>query len=196
MWGVTAAGTTALSAEAVLWGCAEGNGRGDDMRMRIGVVVAAAFIVASCAAEAPTGPPYRTDASVRMLMANMVDPAADLVWDAVGTIVDYSGEDHWEPETEEEWLAVRYGAMSIIEAGNLLMMDTRARDQEQWIRLSEGMMDAGMLAFQAAESEDADLVFALGEDVYNSCNNCHMLYWIDDEDRGRSIEPPPAGSAP
>lgn len=166
------------------------------MRTRIGLVVAAALMVASCAEEAPTGPPFRTDTTVRMLMANMVDPAADLVWDAVGTIIDYDGENHWEPETEEDWLAVRYGAMSMVEAGNLLMMDTRARDQDQWIRLSEGMMDAGALAFEAAVAEDADRLFALGETVYDSCNNCHMLYWIDDADRGRVRAASPDGPAP
>ena len=166
------------------------------MRTKIGLMVSAALMVASCAADAPTGPPFRTDATVQMLMANMVDPAADLVWDAVGTIVDNSGENHWEPETEEDWILVRYGAMSIIEAGNLLMMESRARDQDQWIRLSEGMMDAATLMFQAAEAEDADLVFALGGDVYNSCNNCHMLYWVDDADRGRSVESSSGGAAP
>ena len=158
------------------------------MRTKLGLIVAAATRVASCAADAPTGPPFRTDATVQMLMANMVDPAADLVWDAVGTIVDADGENHWEPETEEDWIAVRYGAMSMIEAGNLLMMETRARDQDQWIRLSEAMMDASTLMFEAAEVEDADRVFALGEEVYTTCNNCHMLYWIDDADRGRAIE--------
>ena len=166
------------------------------MLRKIGLMVSVALMVASCAADAPTGPPFRTDATVRMLMAHMVDPAADLVWDAVGTIIDNSGENHWEPETEEDWIAVRYGAMSIIEAGNLLMMDTRARDQAQWIQMSEAMMDAGMLMFQAAESEDPDLVFALGEDVYNSCNNCHSVYWVDDADRGRAIDLSSGGGAP
>ncbi len=165
------------------------------MRTKIVLIVAAASMVASCAADAPTGPPFRTDATVQMLMANLVDPAADLVWDAVGTIVDYSGENHWEPVTEEDWIAVRYGAMSMIEAGNLLMMETRAVDQGQWIRFSEAMTDAGLLMFQAAEDEDADRVFALGEAVYNSCNNCHQLYWVDDADRGRAIESP-GGAAP
>ena len=64
------------------------------MRTKIGLIVAAASVVAACAADAPTGPPFRTDATVRMLMANLVDPAADLVWDAVGTIVDVNGENH------------------------------------------------------------------------------------------------------
>ena len=166
------------------------------MRTKIGLIVAAAIMVASCAADAPTGPPFRTDATVRMLMANLVDPAADLVWDAVGTIIDVNGENHWEPVTEEDWISVRYGAMSMIEAGNLLMMETRARDQDQWIRFSEAMMDAGMLMFQAAEAEDAERVFALGEDVYNACDNCHQLYWVDDADRGRAIEPSSGGAAP
>ena len=166
------------------------------MRTKIGLIVVAAVTVASCAADTPTGPPFRVDATVRTLMANLVDPAADLVWDAVGTIVDYDGENHWEPETEEDWISVRYGAISMIEAGNLLMMETRARDQDQWIRFSEAMMDAATLMFEAAEAEDADRVFALGEDVYNSCNNCHSLYWVDDADRGRSIDLSADGATP
>ena len=49
---------------------------------------------------------------------------------------------------------------------------------------------------EAAEAEDADRVFALGEEVYTACNNCHMLYWVDDADRGRAIESPSGGAAP
>ena len=79
--------------------------------------------------------------------------------------------------------------MAIAEASNLLMMENRARDQDQWIRLSERMADAGMEMFAAAAAEDADLVFDLGETVYESCNTCHSLYWVDDADRGRAIAP-------
>ncbi|MEO2196387.1 MAG: hypothetical protein ABGY72_09895, partial [bacterium] len=89
------------------------------MRTRMGLVVAAALVTASCGTEAPAGPPFRTDTGVGMLMANMVDPAADLLWDAVGTVIDETGETHWEPETEEEWLQVRLGAMTIAETANL-----------------------------------------------------------------------------
>jgi hypothetical protein len=159
------------------------------MRTRMGLVVAAALIAASCAEDAPAGPPFRTETSVRMLMANMIDPAADLLWDAVGTVIDETGETHWEPETEEDWLQVRLGAMTIAETANLLMMDDRARDQEQWIEMSQGMADAAMLAFAAAEAEDAEEIFDLGETVYNSCNACHGLYWVDDADRGRAVAP-------
>ncbi len=159
------------------------------MRTRTAIVAAAALLAASCGGEPPAGPPFRTDNNVSVLMANMLDPAADLLWDAVGTVLDETGETYWEPETEEDWLQVKLGAMALAESANLLMMENRARDQDQWIRMSEAMADAAMLAFEAAEAEDPQRIFDLGEVVYESCNNCHTLYWVDDEDRGRTIEP-------
>ncbi len=159
------------------------------MRTRVVWVVLTAVIAAGCGGggEAPAGPPFQTDRSVRMLMANMLDPAADLLWDAVGTVVDENGEDYWEPETEEDWLQVRLGAVALAESANLLIMDGRARDEDQWVELSQAMADAAMEAFAAAEAEDPQLVFDLGETVYQTCNNCHSVYWVDDADRGRAI---------
>ena len=159
------------------------------MRTRTAIVAAAVVLAGSCGGEAPAGPPFRTDNTVQMLMANMLDPAADLLWDAVGTILDETGETYWEPETEEDWLQVRLGAVALAEASNLLIMEGRARDQDQWIRLSQDMADAAMLAFDAAAAQDPDRIFDLGEVVYETCNNCHTLYWVDDADRGRAIEP-------
>ncbi len=159
------------------------------MRTRIAIVAAAALFAASCGGEPPAGPPFRTDNTVSVLMANMLDPAADLLWDAVGTVIDETGETYWEPETEEDWLQVKLGAMALAESANLLMMENRARDQDQWIRLNEAMADAAMLAFEAAEAEDPQRIFDLGEVVYETCNNCHTLYWVDDLDRGRAVEP-------
>ena len=159
------------------------------MRTRTAIVAAAALLAGSCGGEPPAGPPFRTDNTVQMLMANMLDPAADLLWDAVGTVLDETGETYWEPETEEDWLQVRLGAVALAEASNLLIMEGRARDQDQWISLSQAMADAAMLAFDAAAAQDAQRIFDLGEVVYESCNNCHTLYWVDDAARGRAIEP-------
>ena len=158
------------------------------MRTRVVCVVLTAVIAVGCGGtEAPAGPPFSTDRSVQMLMANMLDPAADLLWDAVGTVVDENGENHWQPETEEDWLQVRLGAIALAEAANLLIMEGRARDQGQWVELSQAMADAAMEAFAAAEAEDPQLGFDLGESVYETCNNCHSVYWVDDADRGRAI---------
>ena len=142
-------------------------------------VLAGAVLTAGCASE-PSGPPLEPVADVAQLMRNILDPAADAVWDSSGTIITAE-----EPETDEDWAVVINGAMTIAEGANLLMIGDRARDQEGWMQLSLGMSEAAMLVHEAAEARDAQRVFDLGETLYRSCDRCHNLYWVGDEDRGR-----------
>ena len=157
------------------------------MRTTWGLVLVAAFLMTGCAAEPPPGPPLDLRHNTRDLMAGMIDASADALWDSVGTVWDENGETHWEPETEEEWLAVTGAAMALIESGNLLMLGSRARDTEQWYVYSQEMIDAAAVALEAAEARDPQRVFDSGEVVYNACNNCHNIYWVGDEQRGRAI---------
>ena len=156
------------------------------MRTICGLVLAGALLTAGCAEE-PVGPPLDMRHTTRDLMAGMIDASADALWDAVGTVWDENGENHWEPETEEEWLAVTGAAMTLIESGNLLMLGSRARDTDQWLRFSQEMIDAAAVALEAAEARDPDRIFDSGEVVYNACNNCHNIYWVGDEQRGRTV---------
>lgn len=148
------------------------------------IVLASTFFIVGCGSE-DMGPPLNPVADVSQLMTMILDPAADAVWDSVGTVITAEGRDYWEPETDEEWATVANGAMTLIEGANLLMIGERARDQDGWMQLSRSMADAGMLMHDAAEARDADLVFELGEAVYRTCDSCHNLYWVGDEDRGR-----------
>ena len=58
-------------------------------------------------------------------------------------------------------------------------------DQDTWMRMTQGMIDSGQRMLEAVDARDVEAVFALGEDVYNSCDSCHNLYWVGDTDRGR-----------
>ena len=155
--------------------------------MRYGVLLLSGLLVTGCAAEEPTGPPFDMRHDVRDLMAGLIDPAADGLWDAVGTVLDADGEHYTAPETEEDWIAVRASAMTLIEAGNLIMMGDRPVDDGQWMQYAQDMIDAAAVALAAAEAEDPDAVFDVGESGYNSCNACHAIYWIGDEQRGRTV---------
>ena len=150
------------------------------------VLLGAGLLLTGCAAEEPVGPPLDMRHDVRQLMAGLIDPAADSLWGAVGTVLDADGEHYTAPETEEDWIAVQASAMTLIEAGNLIMMGDRPRDEDGWMRHSQDMIDAAAIMLEAAEREDADAVFDLGETVYNTCNACHSIYWVVYEDRGRS----------
>ncbi len=158
------------------------------MRFTAGSVLIVALLLTGCGApEPPPGPPLDMRHDTRDLMAGMIDASADALWDAVGTVLDEEGETYWEPETEEEWLAVTGAAMTLMESGNLLMIGTRKRDDEGWIEYSQQMIDASAIALDAAQRRDSQAIFDVGEIVYNSCNNCHSLYWVGDEQRGREI---------
>jgi len=159
--------------------------------MRIGacVLLIGSAMLAGCAPEAEELP-FRPVANVSQLMSAMIDPAADVVWDAVGTIITEDMVEHWEPETDEEWAAVLRGAVTLTESANLLMIGDRARDQDTWMRMSQAMVAAGQRAVEAAENQDVEAIYAVGEAVYNACDQCHNLYWVGDADRGRAPEGP------
>ena len=157
------------------------------MRQISALLPAALLLIAGCAAEPPPGPPLDMRHTTQELMAGMIDASADALWDAVGTVWDENGEQYWQPESEEDWLAVTGAAMTLVESGNLLMLGDRVRDEDQWMRFSQEMIDAAAVALEAARARDPDGVFDSGEVVYNSCNNCHSLYWVGDEQRGRTI---------
>lgn len=157
--------------------------------MRDKVVLALTLGLAAACGE-PSGPPFKPMADVKGVMVSIVDPAADVLWDSVGTVISEEGVDEWYPETDEEWATVRNAAVVITEAGNLLMIGERARDNELWMEMSRGLIDAGAAAVAAADTRNPDEVFAVGETIYRACDQCHGHYWIDDTDRGRIRETP------
>jgi hypothetical protein len=109
-------------------------------------------------------------------MSSILEPAADVYWDAVGTIEDAKGVVEVAPSTDEEWAAVRNSAYVVAEGGNLLMMTGRARDHDDWMTLSKALVDVGQRAIAAAESKNAKAVFDVGAEVYDACVACHAKY--------------------
>jgi hypothetical protein len=141
-------------------------------------LVAAGFTLsAGCGAPAP--PPYRPVADLKQLMASVVEPAAEVYWDAVGTIVDEKGAVEFAPQTLEEWDAVRNSAFVIAESGNLMMMAPRARDGGDWMKLSRALVAAGQRAIEAAEARNERAVFDVGAELYDACTACHSKYAVD-----------------
>jgi hypothetical protein len=144
------------------------------MRKQVFVVVLG-LVMAGCG-EAQQAPPFRPVADNKLLMESVIDPAADLVWDSVKTIITVQGVEEIRPKTEEQWLAVRNAAMVVTESGNLLMMAPRAKDNDEWMKAAEMMVETGQEAIRAIEKRDADELFVVGGHIYDSCTNCHSKY--------------------
>jgi hypothetical protein len=115
-------------------------------------------------------------ASVRQIMNGIVGPAANRIFGAVGTVISEKGTVEKAPHTDAEWEAVGDDAAALIESGNLILMNGRAVDSGDWVRMSQAMIDAGKVVLRAAQAKSADKVFESGEAVNESCDNCHQKY--------------------
>jgi hypothetical protein len=151
-------------------------------------------------------PSYQPTATIKDLMLSVVDPAADVVWLSVTTVVSDKGLVETRPISDEDWTRVRHGAITLVEATNLLLMPGRrvarpgeksetpgvelepeemdvliAKDRPGWNMRVKALHDAAEAALRAVESHDADKVFELGEQIENACEGCHRQYWYPNE---------------
>lgn len=134
----------------------------------------AAFLCSACNRPQPV--PYKPVADVKELMNDIVDPAAADVWGASGWITTKDGVFERGPTSDEEWTAVRNRAMTIAEAGNLLMMAPRAKDGGQWMTFARALVDKGEGCVKAADAKNKQRMFDVGGELYQTCLNCHQQY--------------------
>ena len=121
-------------------------------------------------------PPFDTSVSVKDLMANVIDPTADVVWESVGTIYTTEGKFEKAPQTDEEWLDVKSGAITLVEMGNLLMLPSRSGGNDEWIKHAQNLIAQSKVAIKAAEAHNTEGLFNAGADIYEACVNCHKQF--------------------
>jgi hypothetical protein len=139
-------------------------------------IVAGARLAREAPEPAPATNPLTPVASVNQIMKGIVGPAAQRIFDSVGSTVTSKGTEEKAPRTEEEWEAVGNDAAAIIESGNLLLMSGRAVDPSDWVKMSRAMIDAGKAVLRASEEKSADKVLETGGDLYETCESCHRRY--------------------
>jgi hypothetical protein len=140
----------------------------------VSLLLAGGVAVSGCGGPPPV--PFTPVADTKLLMRSVVDPNADIVWEAVKIISTRDGDQDIRPRTDEEWIAVRNAAVTVAESGNLLMMVPRAKDGGEWMQRAQEMIKAGEEAMRAADSKNAEKLFTVGGDLYDSCSNCHRKY--------------------
>lgn len=148
----------------------------------VGLVLISLLLAACGQSERPAEThsiPFKPTGDVKFIMQWVLDPAADQIWDSAGSIITDEGVEDLRPTTEDGWLAVQRSAVIVAEAGNLLMMPGRAKDNGDWQEFALGLVDAGLSAKSAAEAQDADALFDAGGQIYRVCSSCHAAYVQD-----------------
>jgi hypothetical protein len=140
--------------------------------------------------------------TIRELMESIIDPSADALWGAVGTVVDSEGIHEMFPKTEEEWQEPRRAAVRIIEGSNLLIMPGReaapsgAKSEAPGAELeppeitvlikenrtsfdgfARALQGVGMEALGAINAKDTSLLLEVGARMENVCEGCHQTFW-------------------
>jgi hypothetical protein len=179
--------------------------------MRLLSAVLVAVLSSACqtkpAEPAPAPqPPYTTTATIKDIMLHIVDPAGDMVWDSVHTVIDKGGLKETVPVNDEDWMKVRHGVIMLIEASNLLMIPGRAmakpgeksvapgvelepaemeelvnKDRDGWNRQAKTLHDISVKVLEVVDAKDAQKLFDIGEDLDKACENCHRQYWYPNE---------------
>lgn len=138
------------------------------------------MLVCGCAQEppqAPAPPPFRLVTGIHEVMEGLVAPAADIVFKSVGyRATPEGGIQDIAPKNDVEWEVVEHSALGLAESANLLMLEGRALDQGDWIKMSLDMMDTSTVAAKAAKAKDANAVLEAGEKIFDSCTACHLKY--------------------
>ena len=115
-------------------------------------------------------------ATVKQIMIGITNPAAFVVYEAVGTKTTVKGTEEIAPQTEEDWAKVGSAAAAVVESGNLMLTGSRAIDKGDWVKMTREMMDQGRKAMKAAADKSTDGIVAAGGDLNTTCDNCHARY--------------------
>jgi hypothetical protein len=158
----------------------------ENMRAFYIVCFSAATFLAGCQAPEPQAPAaqsqFRIITGTHEVMEGLVAPAAEIVFKSVGyRATQEGGIQDIMPESDEAWEVVEHAALGLAESGNLLLLEGRAVDQADWVKITHDMMDTSVVAAKAAEAHDVQGVLEAGEKIYEACTACHDKYITDTE---------------
>ena len=144
--------------------------------------------------------------SIRELMTHIIDPTADLIFDAAVVDVSSSGTTTTAPVSDEDWLKVERGILTLAEASNLLKMPRPVapagakeepadpgkpppelppaeiqgmidRDRARWNQHADALRTVALASMALVKGRDPEALFKVGGDLDNACEACHLEYW-------------------
>jgi hypothetical protein len=125
------------------------------------------------AAAAPETTPVAT---IKQIMIGISNPAAYVIYEAVGTKTTSKGIEEIAPQTDEDWQKVGSAGAAVVESGNLMLTGNRAIDTGDWVKMTRDMMEQGKRAMAAAQAKDKDKIVEAGGELNTTCDNCHARY--------------------
>lgn len=111
--------------------------------------------------------------SINALMVTLIDHSAHYIWDYAAMEREIS---------DQEWQTVEYYAIQLAGSGPLItqggagVLDDEWAVTEEWVSYSRNMTNAAMLALDAANKKDKQLLASTGDVLVASCEGCHNAF--------------------
>jgi len=141
--------------------------------------------------------------SVNTLMNEIVQPNVLKLWQAVRYIATVEGVvEDVAPQTDEDWETLRASAITLVEAGNALLIPGRSindavqdadypdymyrseeiealieSDPEIWRSYIQQMQFFTQATLETIENKDVLGLIETGAAINNSCQGCHAEFW-------------------
>ena len=146
--------------------------------------------------------------SVKELMRDMIDPASDYIFDAVGIVNSKRGDVETKPKTDADWEKIRIGAVTLAEGVYLLKIprpfappgdenNSTGPDPEElsptqikakleadpvlWNAKIEALRNVGLEVIEIVKRKDVNELWDAGDNLDHACESCHLAYWYPGE---------------
>jgi cytochrome c556 len=145
---------------------------------------------------------YIAQFSIEEIMESIVMPAAQAVWDAVAVSVTEEGIIETKPQTDEDWEKLRWQAVTLVEATNLLIVPGRRaahpgaksenpgtelepeqiqalinKQRPSFVAHAHVLHEAAMNALRAIDARNIDGISEAGGTIDEACESCHLQFW-------------------
>ena len=130
------------------------------------------FLADAVIAQAPSS--YKPFGVLADVMQSIVLPNSEVIF----------GVTRHAPKSDMEWANVESSAVALVEAGNMLLLRGRLRENgkpvpaqtSDWRKHVQAMVEGAKGAYKAAKSKDPEAVFMACEPLYQACYRCHETY--------------------
>ena len=142
-------------------------------------------------AGSSAAPAAQVHGTLAQVMRGILYPSSNVIFAAqsqnpadVKPAADASTATNPLASTYGGWQAVENSAIALTEAANLLTIPGRkcsnGRDvplqNADWPKFVQGLRDAGMTAYKAAQSKNQDNILEAADAMTTACANCHDKY--------------------
>ncbi|MEY4640807.1 MAG: hypothetical protein RLZZ227_801 [Pseudomonadota bacterium] len=151
--------------------------------------------------------PYDTGTTIQTLMNAVIMPNVETLWTAVSYVATEDGVTETLPDSDADWQHLRTSALTLIEAGNMLMIpgrevmnpaasidssgfqrsgeeiaQLRTEDPETWLFYAQQLQETTRRTLQAIELRDVMGLTEWGAEINQACEGCHADYWYRPQD--------------